>query len=729
MHRCLQRMFLIQNKDSLAYCLADMFKDKSKKEYAKILNTAREEGAEYVPIHKSFMSDEKPRYRLKNSKRSETFPIFRLGKNRGGLIVEQKDKRVKPYQLLAKRTIGYISRDSVRKIKDKKGRIIKDTGRIKVGLEGYYTNKLDGISGIRLKKKIAGGVWMPMNENEIEPTDGNDVITTIDVGIQDVAENALMKNLIANDADHGCAILMEVSTGHIAAIANLKRGSDGSFDEEENYAVSEATEPGSTFKLFSMVAALDDGKVKLDDMVPIGKMTYYDRKMEDSHINGYGPISVRKAFEISSNVGISQAIFRAYKDNPQRFTNKLNSMRVDTIPLGLDIGGEAKPVVKSPKSKSWSRVTLPWMSIGYEVALTPLQILTFYNAIANNGRMVKPLFVKEIRKLGKVIETFNPVVLKDSFCSKNTIALAKSLLEGVVENGTGRSLKNSVYKIAGKTGTAQVAKGNKGYGDEGAINYKASFVGYFPADNPKYSCIVVVNSPSKGAYYGAAVAAPVFKEIADRVYATHLNIHQQTRDTIIDVPIPFVKAANQKDLYTIYKQLDFAALSQNPNAEWVSSTVFSKDVMLKEKSFKYGYVPDVIGMGLKDAIFLMESSGLKVKITGKGKVIKQNIAAGTIAKKGDVVELELSKAATTNDFALQKQFTDSTKTMALKDSLKKNGKTQAGKVKPDNNQNKKSPDDKNKSKQSDKNQNNKAAIKDKNNIKAPVKPKDTIKRH
>lgn len=626
--------------DSLANCLADMFKDKSKYEYKKILSGARVDKKEYVLIHKSSINDENSQVSYEKLKKIKTFPIFKLGKNRGGLIVEQKEKRVMPYQTLASRTIGY----------EREG--------VFVGLEGAYTKRLEGISGIRLKKKIAGGIWMPLNDNEIEPQNGSDIITTIDVDLQDVAENSLMKNLILNNADHGCAILMEVSTGYIKAVANLTRTTEGVYDEKYNYAIGESTEPGSTFKLFSLVAAMDDGMVNLDDQVAIGKTTYADRTMKDSHINGYGPISVRKAFEQSSNVGISQSIYKAYKTNPQRFTDKLYSMRINQL-LGLDIGGEAMPVVKNPKeSKSWSKTTLPWMSIGYEVALTPLQILTFYNAVANDGKMVKPLFVKEIQKMGVIVDSFMPIVLKDSICKKSTVLKAQSLLEGVVENGTGRNLKNSVYKIAGKTGTAQVAKNSKGYGDEGGINYKASFVGYFPADNPKYSCIVVINNPSKGAYYGGAVAAPVFKEIADRVFATHLDILQKSEVAATAFAIPFVKAANQKDLFTIYEKLDFAALSQSPSAEWVFANVDSQNVLLKEKSFKYGYIPDVTGMGLKDAVYMMEKVGLKVKITGKGKVSNQSIAAGANVKKGATVLLTLSKPATVAEMALVKEIVE-----------------------------------------------------------------------
>jgi cell division protein FtsI (penicillin-binding protein 3) len=681
--------------DSLAGCLSDMFKDKSKADYKKILSGAKADGSEYALIHKSNFNDEKTQISFDKLKSIKKFPIFRLGRKKGGLLVEEKDKRVKPYQLLAKRTIGYVMGDST---VERNGKVVKiDTTKIiKVGLEGYYSRILEGISGIRLRKKIAGGTWMPLNDNdnEIEPQNGSDVISTIDIDLQDVAENALMKNLIANDADHGCAILMEVQTGHIKAIANLKKGSNGSYDEEENYAIGEASEPGSTFKLFSLVAGMDDGMVNLDEMVTIGKIKYFDQEMQDSHIHGLGPESVRMAFEESSNVGISQSIFIAYKNNPQRFMDRLYRMQIDK-PLGIDIGGEAVPKIYDTKSKYWSRLTLPHMAIGYEVGLTPLQILAFYNAIANNGRMMKPLFVKEIQRLGKTVLKFNPVVLNDSICSQSTVAKAKSLLEGVVENGTGRSLKNSVYKVAGKTGTARVAKNNKGYGNEGDINYKASFVGYFPADNPMYSCIVVINSPSKGAYYGAAVAAPVFKEIADRVYASQLSIHQQKKEPDSNSAIPFVKAANQNDLFVIYQKLDFSSLSQNPSAEWVFASSDSKNVILKEKTFMYGYVPDITGMGLKDATYMLENAGLKVNVSGKGKVVTQSMTPGTIVNKGSLINITLNKPESLDEYALMKIFPDVLDTTAdaaiidPKDNGKKNSKGQTIKVKSNSDKNKK----------------------------------------
>lgn len=649
-----------KNYDSLAYFLSKEFKDRSKQQYVTLLKSAREGNKEYVLIHKSYLNDESSQVGYEELKKIKKFPIFKMGREKGGFLVEQKEKRVKPYQELAKRTIGYYKGDNTNTDKKKKS---DSTKELKVGIEGAYSDVLEGVSGIRLKKKIAGGIWMPLNENEIEPQDGSDVITTIDIDLQDVAENSLKKNLIANDADHGCVVLMEVATGQVKAIANLKRGDDGEYDEEVNYAISESTEPGSTFKLFSLVAAIDDGMVSTNDLVKIGQTQYANRIMKDSHINGFGPVTVRSAFEQSSNVGISQAIYNKYKDNPKRFTDKLYSMKVN-LPLGVEISGEASPVIKNPKNKSWSKTTLPWMSIGYEVALTPLQTLAFYNAIANNGKMVRPMFVKEIRRMGKVIETKKTVVLNDSVCSMKTALIARKLLEGVVDSGTAKSLSKAMYEIAGKTGTAQIADAKYGYDK---TNYKASFVGYFPADNPRYSCIVVINNPSKGAYYGGAVAAPVFKEIADRVFATRLDIPQQYKDTSYkDMTIPFVRKGYQSDLFTIYEKLDFASLTQNPNARWVTVSSSENNVTLLEKNFPAGYVPDVTGMGLRDAVYLLEKAGLHVIVTGKGKVATQSIEAGTKAEKGSMIYLGLELKAVDAEPSLVKVETDSAATDAVK---------------------------------------------------------------
>lgn len=606
-----------KNVGPLAEALSGLFKDKTAVQYKKELIGARHSGERYHLIAR--------RVGYRELKQLRTFPLFSLGRYKGGFIYVQQNKREHPFRVLASRTIGY----------DREG--IKP-----IGLEGAYNKYLKGVSGKRLMQKIAGGVWMPMNdENELDPEDGSDLYSTIDINIQDVAENALLKQLSAHDARHGCVILMEVETGEIKAIANLSRGGAGDYYEYYNHAIGESTEPGSTFKLASLMAALEDGLVNLSDSVDTekGEVKFFDKTMKDSHTGGYGKITVKNAFEVSSNVGISKIIYSGYAKNPQAFVNRIRKMGLGQ-PLGLEILGEPKPSIKNSADKTWSGITLPWMSIGYEVSMTPLQILAFYNAVANDGKMVKPLFVKEIRDKRKVVKKFNTEVINEMICSKSTIEKAKKMLEGVVENGTAKNLKNATYRIAGKTGTAQI-----GYADKSKkISYQASFVGYFPADNPKYSCIVVVNAPSKDVYYGNLVAGPIFKEVADKVYATSIGIHKELNEEIpIEFPVsaPFSKGGHQKDLRNVLKILDIPVVS-NSKSDWVITVARKNSVDLKSKNFKSDVIPNVLGMAAGDAIFLLENMGMEVLVKGKGMVRAQSISEGEKVISGNKIILELS---------------------------------------------------------------------------------------
>jgi cell division protein FtsI (penicillin-binding protein 3) len=602
--------------DSLAFCLADLFGDKSINEYKNGLVNARKNGDGYYLLKRKVEYDQ--------LKELREFPILRRGKYRGGLIIEKRDKRERPYRLLARRTIGFSVGDNY-----------------KVGLEGAYDNELKGVSGKILKQRTNNGMWMPItDESLVEPEDGKDIITTININLQDVAEDALMRQLERHGADHGCAVLMEVETGYIKAIANLKLDTNsGKYTEAYNYAVGGRTEPGSTFKLISMMAAIDDGKIDIYDTIPTfnGYYRYYDRDMEDAH-GGYGNVTVKRAFEISSNVALSKLIYDHYSGKDSAFVNKLKKIGIDKL-LGLEIAGEKAPMVKDPSDRrNWYGTTLPWMTIGYEVELTPLQLLSVYNAVANNGKMVKPQFVKEIRHQNKVVKFNEPVVLNESICKPETIKKLREMLEGVVQDGTARNVRNSVYKIAGKTGTAQVLT-KQGYSKS---KYKASFAGYFPADNPKYSCIVTINNPTKGYYYGSSVAAPVFKEIADKVYATRLDIHTK-EDSLKTVFKPVMaKSGNQSDYKNIYKELGFETKTSNPSAEWVFVNGDTSSIQLKTKKVKYGYVPNVKGMGARDAVYLLEKLGLSVVIRGKGNVKRQSIQPGNELKKGKTIILELS---------------------------------------------------------------------------------------
>lgn len=605
--------------DSLAFCLSSLFNDKSANEYKKQLVSAKKAGDRYHLIRRNVNYNQ--------LKKIRNFPICRLGKYKGGFIYLQKNVRERPFQVLAARTIGY-AREGVNP----------------VGLEGAYTKELGGVGGKRLMQKIAGGVWMPVNDDtELEPEDGSDLVTTLDINIQDVAEYALLTQLIKHNAAHGCVVLMEVSTGHIKAIANLSKTTEGSYYENYNYAIGASTEPGSTFKLATLMAAMEDGLIKPTDSVDTedGSMKFYDRVMYDSHKGGYGKITVQRAFEVSTNVGVSKLINSSYAKNPQKFIDRLNSMNLNNQ-LNLEIPGEGKPKIKNANDPGWSGVSLPWMSIGYETRLTPMQILTFYNAVANNGKMVKPMFVKEIKQRGKVVKRFKTEILNDAICSKKTIDNAQRMLEGVVENGTAINLKNASYKIAGKTGTAQIA--NDKYGYKGKLSHQASFVGYFPADKPKYSCIVVVNAPSNNVYYGNLVAGPIFKEIADKVYATNLDIHKPIdfEPHLAKTSVPYSKHGYYNDLKKVFETLQIALDNKAQTKEWVRTSTTEKHVEIYDINYTSGLTPNVIGMGLQDASYLLENKGYSVRVTGRGMVKRQSVPAGTRIEKGNIILLELA---------------------------------------------------------------------------------------
>jgi len=607
------------NVDSLALCLSNLFNDKSTAEYRKLLKDARKENNGYLLIKRDVTYSE--------LKKLRKFPIFKMGKYKGGLISIARNKRIYPFRELAFRTIGWANEEAKKK----------------VGIEGTFSTQLAGVSGKRLMQRIGNGTWRPINsDTEIEPENGTDIVTTIDVGIQDVAEAALLRQLVANEADHGCAILMEVKTGEIKAIANLGKSEDGTFTEKYNYAIGESTEPGSTFKLASMLVALDKGVTNLNNYVTTGNFQYANRIMHDSHEGGRGMVTVKQAFEVSSNVGISQVIYNAFNRKPQEFIDGLYALGINQ-PTGIELKGEGTPQIKNTKSRSWSKVSLPWMSIGYEVAVTPLQTLTLYNAVANNGCKVRPMIIKEIRKSNIPVKIFQPVVLNPAIASKSTIEKAKKLLEGVVENGTATNVKSSIFKIAGKTGTAQIAQGNDGYNK---TNYKASFVGYFPADNPKYSCIVVINNPSKGIIYGGWISAPVFLEIAQKVYATTPELHRRQIDTIKQsITAPKFAAGNKSDLKKVCDVLGFKSDLEKLDVDWVRGSSENIQFQFTSANPKVGLVPEVIGMGIRDAVYLLEKAGYKVRFNGKGKVIRQSIEPGVFMNRGSLIQLELSPRA------------------------------------------------------------------------------------
>ncbi|WP_066632693.1 penicillin-binding protein [Labilibacter marinus] len=607
------------NVDSLGWYLSNFFKDKSASAYKKSLKDARQKGRRYYRIQRRRVS-------FTELKKIKQFPIFRLGKNIGGFIPEQLDRRKKPFGILASRTIGKLYEE-------------KEKGGM-VGLERAYNEELKGQNGVNTFTRISGR-WIP--EEIMPPRNGKDVMTSFDIEIQDVAENSLRKQLIKHNAHHGVAILMEVETGAIKALVNLHRKSEGNYIEDYfNYAIGEATEPGSTFKLASMIAALEDGYINLEDTIDTGKgyCKFYDRVMRDSHHSGFGKITYREVFEKSSNVGISKMIVEHYKSDPKRYINRICSMGLDKK-HGLQIKGEGDPFIKYPGSKTWSGVSLPWISIGYESKLTPLQTLALYNAVANNGKMMKPYFVNGIYEHGELIKEYEPTVLNPSICSLGTIEKVHDLLVGVVEHGTAKNIKNKDYLIAGKTGTAQIAKGRGGY-KKGGVEYQASFAGYFPADRPKYSCIVVVNGPSNNVYYGNEVAGTVFKQISDRVYASGFDMLDEHAEEIPDEGIlPYSKGGKKEDLLTVFDRLNVTIEGDEVESDWISTKAQEHKVNFKRKSFARGLVPNVKGMGAKDAVTLLENMGLNVIVSGRGRVKEQSLTAGGRIKSGTRIIIKL----------------------------------------------------------------------------------------
>ena len=606
---------------ALASGLDQLVGERSASAWRTELIDARKKGDRYFLI--------KRKVDYETLKKIEELPIFREGQYKGGMVAQAENRRILPNSDLAARTIGYLNQGSE---------------GTEVGIEGAFDKDLAGKSGLMVKQRLTGGDWIPVdNLNTVETKDGNDVVTTIDIELQDVASTALLSQLKKHDAHHGCVVLMEVATGDIKAIANLELGNDGDYHESYNYAVGESTEPGSTFKLASLMVALEDGVIDTSDVVDTGNGTvkFYNKVIRDTREEGYGKLTVKQVFEKSSNVGTSMLIYAHYKDNPKAFVNRLYAMKLNQK-LNLQIKGEGEPLIRYPGDKLWSGLSLPMMSHGYEVQLTPLQILTFYNAVANDGRMMRPRFVTEIRRNGSLLKSFEPEVIINSIASRSTIRKAKKMMEGVVEHGTATNLKDADYQIAGKTGTAQIAMDKYGYRSGARISYQASFCGYFPADNPIYSCIVVVNAPSNSVYYGNLVAGPVFKEISDKVYSTRFF-----KDFVTDnkeekiLPAPDAGNGYRSDINSVLSDLRIRYKRTSDN-DWVATRESGDTIRLVGVTPQQGQVPDVRGMTLRDAMYLLENSGLRVKFNGKGRVRKQSPEHGAKIYEGSVVSLDLN---------------------------------------------------------------------------------------
>ncbi len=594
------------NYKKLAKGLAAIFKDESKEELEKKIYQSRLAKKQYFKL--------KSGVRYSELQEVKKLPILNKGRFKGGFVYTQQTSRTKPFKYLCGRTIGYIN------------------GTYGVGIEKSFDKYLKGENGLQMMQKINGGVWKPLsNSEDVEPESGADIYATIDIRIQDIAQSALLSSLEKYEAESGSVILMDVKTGAIRAMSSLQRTAEEKYAENFNFAFGAAYEPGSTFKLASLLVALEDGKIDTSSIVDTknGVFEFYDRKMRDSnaHRGGHGKISIARAFEVSSNIGIARTIVDLYEDKPQEFIDRLARLGVSNK-LDFELLGEAEPWIKNSNDSTWSGVSLPWISYGYELKMSALQILALYNAVANDGELVKPYLVDRIQRGEQIVTSKKVEVLKPSICSQNTISILKDLLVGVVKNGTAKNIYSKMYSCAGKTGTALIASDGSYSSD-----YRASFAGYFPADNPKYSCIVVVTKPKKElGFYGNIVAAPVFKEIRNSLYAEEpvsVPLNQSAMATS-DKGLSF-------DLNQIYKELKHPLYQSSANNLWLNAS----NTGFNPLSIKDGVMPDLLGMSSMDAVYLLENLGLSVAVFGKGKVANQSLKTGQLYKDNQKVTLSL----------------------------------------------------------------------------------------
>lgn len=599
------------NINALAQKMAEKFKEKSASEYKNSLIKARKAKNRYYLLKRNVD------YRALNE--IKEWPIFNLGKYKGGLIVITHQKRKKPYGVLAERTIGYTRNNAQ-----------------SIGLEAVYDEYLSGIRGKRLMQRIAGGNWIPLTDNNaINPKDGADIITTINLNIQDVAEDALMRTLQKYGAEYGCVVVMEVETGAIRAISNLGQQSNGTYVEDYNYAIGHATEPGSTFKVASFLAMIEQGCMKPTDSVYVNKgiANFFGFQMKDVGFKK-DYLTAQQVLDRSSNIGTAKFAMQCFKDNQRAFYDKLVAFHLFEE-TKINLPGEAKPYI-TPFEK-FSKLSLPWMAHGYEIQLTPLQILRFYNAIANNGKMMNPYLVEKIVDKTKVVKTFKPEVVDEKIASKESLERIKELMVSVVQNGTAKAINPSYYSIAGKTGTSKFNDAIKGY----MRKYQASFAGFFPADNPKYSAIVVVVSKEGQLMHGGAIAAPVFKEISDRIMGMDSRfIAVATPDSNIDkMNVSFV--SSPQHIHNISDKFDWK-YKDVAEGEYFVANQSKNAVVLNPIKTKENSIPDVRGMYADEAMVILEEMGFKVNIVGRGKVVSQSIKPGEQIIKGSFILLQLS---------------------------------------------------------------------------------------
>ena len=610
------------NVDSLSISLDNLFKDQPAASYKKELQLAYKNEERYYPLKKKISFEE--------YKALRDFPLVRLGRNKSGFIIDPRDKRINPYVLMANRTIG-LSRLNAKQ---------------NVGLELTYDSVLRGQTGQRLMR-YAAGAYMPVEGAELDPVNGKDIVTTLDTYMQDVAENALLKMLQDNNSLHGSAIVMETATGKIKAIANLGKQPDGSYIEDLNYGIGKATEPGSIFKLATLISLLDDKYETINSIVDCegGKKQFYGLWIKDTHPNGR--LTVKNAFAASSNVAFAKMADEYYHNQPSKFIDHLHKFRLDQM-TGIDIvAASGRPTIKKPTNRSWANTTIPFMAHGYEELVTPLHMLMLYNAVANHGTMMKPYLVEAIREYGVDVKNIEPQVLVNKICSDETLAQVIECLKAVVDSAHGTAHKvvyDPAYSIAGKTGTAVTALDNKGY-NKGNKIYQASFIGFFPADHPKYTMAVVIqNSRESKMVYGADVSGRVFKEIADRIYGRYLSTNNFSTTKLLDSTTDD-SYGMKSDMQSIFNFLNIGYKDSASKGPWRAMQLKNDFASLNTPAYSavpVSVTPNVIGMGLKDAVYLLENKGLKIATLGSGKVISQSIAAGTHFTKGQKIMITLN---------------------------------------------------------------------------------------
>ena len=608
------------NLDSLSYCLSLLFADKTEADYKRILNEGYKERNRYFLLHKKVS--------FRDYQKMRSFPLVRLGRNRSGFVAEVRSIRLNPYQMLAYRTIGLERQNSQ-----------------KIGLEQSYDSVLKGTTGKRLVRSIGGGVTVPVDEAlDIEPENGKDIVTTLDVHIQEIAEDALLKMMQKSESQTGTCIVMETTTGKIKAMANLGRRPDGEYWEDYNYAMRTA-EPGSTIKLATLLSVLSEGKTSIYTPVEVGSKGegfVGVRKVTEAETMPKPTMTVEECFAHSSNVGMSQIAWNTFASQPARFSNYLHQFRLDSI-TGIDLLGEAKPRMPRLNRTNEGLNDMVTMSFGYAIQVSPLQTLTLYNAVANGGKMMKPYLVDNIQKDGIITKQFEPTVLRENICSASVIKAAKQCMEAVTTIGTGKPVfQNCAYPVAGKTGTAHVADGNYTY-EDGV--YQASFVGYFPANNPQFTCIVVIKTkPNAPVYFGGSLAAPVFKDISDRLYSMYVrqNTNLQVAGRIKNDSLDYMYTGSKQEVNKVVDALKIPVAGIADNDEWMSLKKDGTMSLLQGVPVTSAQMPSLQGMGLKDAVYLCENMGLKVNIKGAGKVTAQSVESGSKISKGELIKIELN---------------------------------------------------------------------------------------